>query len=188
MIDDLNFGSEDDVQLASDDYFAPEGRPPILPGRYISKSRELTSGTTQKGNPCIKVKFDKFEDLKGNTVKDFPPFESLYFHMQKPYGGQGEISSVGVYLKACGRRYTGLTKEELIQELNQTTNIPVQVIVGWEQDFKELQDDPNTGKKEKPKRGSFFKPDGQHYQHQVQLDGRTYTAKAKVTGYEKVKA
>lgn len=185
MIDELQFESED-VQLASDDYFAPEGRPPILPGRYISKSRELTASTTSKGKPCIKVKFDKFEDLKGNTVKDFPPFETLYFHMQKPYGGQGRISAVGVYLKACSRRYTGLTADELKDELNQTVNTPVQVIVGWEQDFKELQTDPNTGKPEKPKRGSFFKPNG-HYQHQVQVEGRTYTARARVTGYEKVR-
>jgi hypothetical protein len=187
MIDDLSFSSEEDVVLATDDYFEPEGRKPILPGRYISKSRELSSGTTKSGKPSVPVKFDKFETTKGETVRDFPPYETLYFHMTTPYGGQGQISSVGAYLKACGLKYTGLTKDELKAELNQSANIPVVVIVGWEQDFKELETDPATGKPERPKKTSFFKGTDGVYRHQIQVDGRTYTARSRVVGYEKLK-
>jgi len=187
MIDELGITSEEDIDLASEDFFEPEGRPPLKPGRYLSKARELTSKNTRKGDPAVGVKFEKFQTLKGEDVQPFPPFENLYFHKQKSWNGEGEISSVGRYLKACGLPFNGLSPEELKANLNASQSIPVVVVVGWEQDYKEVaaygQQDGDP--KPKAKRTNFFKNQDGTFTHQKMVDGRVYTARAKVTGYEK---
>jgi len=189
--DDFIVGGEDVGELASSDFFEPEGRKPIAPGRYISRSRELTPGKTQKGNPSVQVKFmkDSFTKTDGSAMREFPPYETLYFHLQKSFDGTGEISSAGRYLRACGVDITKLEKdpEALKKAFQDSVNVPVVVIVGWEQDFKELQTDPTTGKPEKAKKTAFFKNADGSFTHQKKVDDRIYTARSRVVGYEPYK-
>lgn len=198
MIDELDIDNEADggIDLASEDFFEPEGRKPILPGAYLSRSRTLESAKTRSGAPSVKVKFEKFQTPKGEDVRDFPPFETLYFHKQKSWDGEGEISTAGRYLRACGKRIAGLSNDELKASLNETENTPVMVIVAWEQDYKEfaaqlaqdgISEDEAKERKIKPKKTSFFKNADGTYTHQKMVDGRVYTARSRVSRYEPFK-
>lgn len=201
--DDFIVGGEDVGELASGDFFEPEGRKPIAPGRYLSRSRELVPGLTNSGNPKVSVKFSKesFTKLDGSTVREFPPYEDLYFHKQKSYDGTGEISTAGRYLRACGVDIAAFDalepdarKKAIAAAFAEHANTPLVVIVGWEQNFKELGPDPSgktdkNGKvyTERPKKTAFFKnPDGS-YTHQKKVDGRVFTARSRVAGYEPYK-
>lgn len=198
MIETLDIDNEagEGIDLASEDFFEPEGRRPIAPGAYLSRSRTLTSTKTQKGNPSVKVQFEKFTTMRGEDVREFPPFETLYFHKQKSWDGEGEISTAGRYLKASGQRYNGLSQEELVSALNETQTTPIVVIVGWEQDYKEfmaqlaqdgLSEEQAREQKIKPKKTSFFKNADGTYTHQKMVDGRVYTARSRVVRYEPFK-
>src|SRR5690349_8264048 len=106
-INDLPLESED-LEGETADYVEPVGRRAILPGRYISRSREHAFHKTSTGKPAVKINFGKsgaFERFDGTPVKDFPPFETLYFFKQKPWEGEGSISKVAAYLKACKQKF-----------------------------------------------------------------------------------
>lgn len=187
-----NFMTSEEVpELASPDFHEPEGFRPPAPGRYISRSRKLEPSQTSTGKPSIKVSITRedFTDLSGTRPRELPPFVTLYFDKRKSWDGEGEISDVGRYLKACGLPYEGLTKDALIESLRASETIPVVARVGWEQDFREAQ---ANGQTEQGKDGkaytkvmktSFFKV-GDRYVHQRKIDGKTYTAKGKVIGWE----
>lgn len=174
--------TSEDMEGASADYFEPEGRAPLAPGRYLSRMRTLEQGKTSKGKACIKVTFPKeaFTTLKGEPIKGFPPFETLYFHKQKAFDGTGEISAVSKYLRACKLKFQDWAKGQLSELLSESESIPVVVVVGWEQDFKEVKEG------EKAKKTSFFKdPATGKYLHQRKdSEGNVVTARARVVGYE----
>lgn len=179
--------TSEDLEGASENYFEPEGRKPLEPGRYLSRSRTLEQGTTQKGKPCIKVNFhkDTFTKVKGDPIIGFPPFETLYFHKNKAWNGEGEISAVSKYLKACKLKFQDWAKGELAQLLPESASVPVVVIVGWEQDYKEVQARQQMDPEYKAKKSAFFKKADGSYTHQKQDEtGQVCTARAKVVGYE----
>lgn len=186
-INDLPLESED-LEGATADYFEPEGRRPILPGRYVSRSREHAFHKTAKGKPAVRINFGKsgaFETLKGESVKDFPPFETLYFFKQKPWEGEGSISKVSLYLKACKQKFQNFTKEELVEALRYADSVPVVAIVAWKQDYKEVAEYQATDPEYKPKKTAFFKDGAGNFVHQKKdEEGRTCTARAEVVGYE----
>lgn len=179
---DENLTSED-LEGASEDFHKPTGFAPILPGRYLSRSRKIEPAKTKSGKASLKVTFSRdtnWTTLKGEPVKAFPPFETLYFHKQKVYGGEGEISSAAGYLRACKLKFQNWKKGEVGDLMEESQDIPVVVIVAWEQDFRQVKEG------QKPKKSAFFKdPQTGRYLHEKKDEnGEIVTARAKVVGYE----
>jgi hypothetical protein len=182
--------TSEDLEGASEDFHKPEGFAPILPGRYLSRSRKLESAKTQKGKPAFKVSFNRdsnWTTLKGEPVRAFPPFETLYFHKSPVFGGEGEISSASAYLRAAKLKFQNWKEGEVSQLMTESQDVPVVVIVGWEQDYKEIQGQlDEAGKPVRPKKTAFFKdPQSGKYLHEKKdQDGNIVKARAKVVGYE----
>lgn len=182
--------SSEDLEGATPDFTKVTGFRPMDPGRYLSRSRSHAWAKTSKGKPSIKINFGKqeaFETLKGEPVKAFPPFETLYFHKNKVFEtqGSGAQSAVSAYLSAAKLKSNNWEKDELQELVLEADTVPMVVIIGWEQDYKEVQARQEEDPSYKPKKTSFFKTPSGGFVHQKKDDeGFLCTARAKVVGYE----
>jgi hypothetical protein len=137
-----------EVVLASSDYYEPE-RPLPQPGRYYSPTREIkvkphTDFSTKQVDPSnfdFQIDFGR-EGLiyspQDSRVVMGAPRAWIDTIPRKSFKGTGEASKVIRYLQACGfEDLFSLSAQQLISLVQQSTNTPVYVKIGWTDDYKE---------------------------------------------------
>lgn len=172
--------------IESADFTPGPGVTPV--GDYISHTRKITGKQKEDGNITFTV------ELTGGvqnpeTGKVFNArFPLKTWISTKPYareGVKGTTSGVADYLRACGMSAKSITsKQELVEALQSTENIPVMVFVG-RTDRSEKLGDGTYSEPLNLKLKDFLLPDGT-YADSIERDGQVIRAKEKVGGFRKI--
>lgn len=180
--------------LESNDYSDFEVTPV---GHYLSQSREIKGKVGKDGvNLTFEVTFvGGLQDPNTGRTFNSGQYPLKTWLSTKKFNKQnrvGSTSTAAEYLRAVGLDPKEGTMTELF-EISKT--LPVQVYVGWEDSGKKTgEKDPTTGKDLYTNKGLKTKDfnrgtkEAPSYVPSVSIDGETFTARARVSGFEKIRS
>lgn len=162
-------------------------------GNYTNPYREISGmkKDEQTGVVSLTLKLTGALHAEGGNVYGEGEYPFLSFISTKRFklgDKPGETSGVARYLDACGIDTKGMPVAEMLRLVPETLNIPVSVFVTWADKGKKNEatgkwenkglklKDFNQGTKKEPK-----------YVPTVTIDGVTYEAQAKISGFSRIR-
>lgn len=187
-LDDVkNMPEDSPAMLESSDYVDYN----LIPvGWYLSQQRKITPKKSQRtGKLWYEVSFvgglQDPETGKVHSSGQYPERGGLFGNRFSRENRPGETTDVAEYLRACG--IDPKSVKSTAEALQQSETLPVMCFVGWTNRTEKLPDgtyEKETLKTKDFNRGTATAPD---YMPSVEIGGRVFEARHKVTKFQKVR-
>jgi len=158
----------------------------LTPGLYVSPSREIKVQKIPNGENAGHLRFSI--SLVGGIYNPSDPTKMLKvtYPLTKtittvPYEGR---TGVGDYLQSCGVNPAGMTLQDVVQAMQDSQNIPVQIYLGRTDKMVKDETGQWTGGKMRTK--DFLQVDGTYVDSLV-VNGVVFNAKETISSFSALK-
>lgn len=178
------------IEVESSDYAPYEL---LDPGDgYISKQREVfvANKVSKRNQPflSIEVRVSELENEAGETIQLERPLRTWINTLQFSRRNRpGTSSSAAEYLKEAGYDPKTLNAEQILEALQESTQTPLRVVIGWTNRTKKIAENEYTDEFART-RDFNVAPEGEppQYVPSFEKDGETVLAKHRIVRFRSI--